>query len=294
MTDQKYIAAEASLEPFLGGRSFTACWEEYETNGYVIFPDIMTVEQISQQRSALDPFIDADIRGRNVFEGVESNRIYAMLGKDPVFADLITHPLQLAFAERELGKSCLLSACLAINLHPGETVQPWHMDDDHCRQPLPRKALGVSTFWTIDPMTEDNGATEVIPGSHKWGKVKLDGANSLNDFFTKEGVSGDHDPGAHPEAVKAVMPAGSLMIAKGNLWHRGGANKSDQSRLIVTPQYCPGWMRPLETMLLAVPPEKATKLPKRAQELLGYSIHEPFMGYVDGVHPDKSLATNQR
>lgn len=294
MANQKNIAVEASLEPFLGGRSFTACWEEYETNGYVIFPDIMTVEQISQQRSALDPFIDADIRGRNVFEGVESNRIYAMLGKNPVFADLITHPLQLAFAERELGKSCLLSACLAINLHPGETVQPWHMDDDHCRQSLPRKALGVSTFWTIDPMTEDNGATEVIPGSHKWGEVKLDGANNLNDFFTKEGVSGDHDPGAHPEAIKAVMPAGSLMIAKGNLWHRGGANKSDQSRLIVTPQYCPGWMRPLETMLLAVPPEKATKLPKRAQELLGYSIHEPFMGYVDGVHPDKSLTTNQR
>ena len=283
---------DTHLKPYLAGRSFDECWDEYEEQGYVIFPGIMAAEQVENQRAALAPFIDADIRGRNVFEGVESNRIYAMLGKDPIFADLITHPLQLAFAERELGRSFLLSACLAINLHPGETVQPWHMDDDHCRQPLPRKALGVSTFWTIDPMTADNGATEVIPGSHKWGKVDINGANSLSDFFTKDNGPQDEDRGAHPEAVKAIMPSGSLMIAKGNLWHRGGANKSSDKRLIVTPQYCPGWMRPLETMLLAVPPEKAQKLPKRAQELLGYAIHEPFMGYVDGVHPNKVLTNH--
>ncbi|MEP3225039.1 MAG: phytanoyl-CoA dioxygenase family protein [Parasphingorhabdus sp.] len=286
-----YINEHPELEPYLGGRSFAQCWEEYETQGYVIFPGIMATDQVDQQRAALNPFIEADIRGRNVFEGVESNRIYAMLGKDPVFADLITHPLQLAFAERELGKSCLLSACLAINLHPGETVQPWHMDDDHCRQPLPRKALGVSTFWAIDAMTDDNGATEVIPGSHKWSAANLNGANSLSDFFTTDDGNAGEDPGAHPDAVKAIMPSGSLMIAKGNLWHRGGANRSPAARLIVTPQYCPGWMRPLETMLLAVPPEKAVQLPKRAQELVGYSIHEPFMGYVDGVHPNRSLAS---
>ncbi|MEP2101570.1 MAG: phytanoyl-CoA dioxygenase family protein [Parasphingorhabdus sp.] len=292
MTEQQIAATDQdALEPYLGGRSFEQCWEQYETDGYVIFPGIMPADQIAEQSAALEPFIEADIRGRNVFEGVQSNRIYAMLGKDPVFADLITHPLQLAFAERELGATCLLSACLAINLHPGETVQPWHMDDDHCRQKMPRKALGVSTFWTIDPMTEENGATEVIPGSHKWGPVKPEGANESSHFSNKSLLDGDGDPGAHPEAIKAVMPAGSLMIAKGNLWHRGGANRSDSSRLIVTPQYCPGWMRPLETMLLAVPPEKAAALPKRAQELLGYSIHEPFMGYVDGMHPGRALAS---
>lgn len=290
ITQEIMAADEAALSPYLGGRSFEQCWAQYEADGYVIFPGIMSAEEVARQRAALHPFIEADIRGRNVFEGVQSNRIYAMLGKDPVFSDLITHPLQLAFAERELGRSCLLSACLAINLHPGETVQPWHMDDEHCRQPHPRKALGVSTFWTIDPMTEDNGATEVLPGSHKWGKVKLNNANSLDHFSTKESGDQNDDPGAHPDAVKATMPAGSLMIAKGNLWHRGGANRSDSARLIVTPQYCPGWMRPLETMLLAVPPEKAAALPKRVQELIGYSIHEPFMGYVDGMHPARALA----
>ncbi len=85
------------------------------------------------------------------------------------------------------------------------------------------------------------------------------------------------------------MPAGSLMIAKGTLWHRGGANDSDEQRLIVTPQFCKGWCRPLEQQLLVVPPEKVAQFPKRVQELLGYNIHLPFMGYVDGMHPSKVL-----
>jgi ectoine hydroxylase-related dioxygenase (phytanoyl-CoA dioxygenase family) len=59
--------------------------------------------------------------------------------------------------------------------------------------------------------------------------------------------------------------------------------------LIVTPQYCAGWVRQLENMALAVPAETVEKLPERARELIGYSIHPPFMGYVDGVHPKRLL-----
>ena len=154
---------------------------------------------------------------------------------------------------------------------------------------MPRDAFGVSTFWTIDAMTEDNGATEILPGSHKWGEVDINGANSKANFSDRLFGKQVDDTGFDSHVVKALMPAGSLMIAKGNIWHRGGANESGETRLIVTPQYCPGWMRPLETMLLAVPPEKAAKLPERVQELLGYSIHPPFMGYMDGMHPARVL-----
>jgi len=86
-----------------------------------------------------------------------------------------------------------------------------------------------------------------------------------------------------------TMPSGSLALAKGTLWHRGGANLSDRPRLIITPQYCVGWVRQLENMSLAVPAELAEKLPERARELIGYSIHPPFMGHVDGVHPKRLL-----
>lgn len=290
---------DVDLTPYLNGRSFEDAWEQFQEEGYVIFKNVLTPEELETQRAALQPWIDADIRGRNNFEGSQSNRIYAMLDKDPVFADLIAHPLQLAFAERELGTSVLLYASLAINLHPGETVQPWHFDDSHCGLARPREPLSMSTFWSISDTTDDNGATEIIPGSHKWGEEQPDGANKADDFVTGridgDGEStdkhrtGHYGTGDHVRALKATMPAGSLMIAKGTLWHRGGANISDAPRLIVTPQFCKGWCRPLEQQTLAVSPEKVAKMPKRVQELLGYNIHLPFMGYVDGMHPQRSL-----
>ncbi len=273
---------------------FTELRGQYDRDGYLIFPSVLLGDEVQALRDTLAPYLAADISGRNDFEGLKTNRVYAMLAKGAVFADLACHPLALAFAEADLGRECLLSACLAINIHPGETVQPWHYDDGHYRLPRPRASLGVSAFWTIDETTETNGATEILPGSHLWPEQTLPGASSPTSFTTKEFNaqsldSRPHDPGARPDAVKAVMPAGSLMLTKSTLWHRGGANRSDKTRLIITPQYCAGWTRPLENMCLAVPPAIAATLPQRAQELIGYSIHPPFMGYVDGVHPRRVL-----
>ncbi|WP_417620475.1 phytanoyl-CoA dioxygenase family protein [Parasphingorhabdus sp.] len=288
--ESRIDSATGDLSPYLNGRSFEDAWQQFQDEGYIIFENLLSPEQLEIQRAALKPWIDADIRGRNIFEGAQSNRIYGMLDKDPVFADLISHPLQLAFAERELGESCLLYACLAINLHPGETAQPWHFDDSHCALPRPRDPLSLSTFWSISDTTVENGATEIIPGSHKWGEEQPVGANRGSDFQTGLTDKKDDSRDDHPDMIKAAMPAGSLMIAKGTLWHRGGANEANEPRLIVTPQFCKGWCRPLEQQLLAVSPEKVAKLPKRVQELLGYNIHAPFMGYVDGMHPSKKLA----
>lgn len=273
--------------PWLGGRSFDDWKAEYDTRGFVIIENVLSPAELAAIRTALAPWIDGGKSGRNDFEGFSTNRVYAMLAKSPVFAQLAIHPLALAFAEAELGPTCLLSACLAINLRPGETVQPWHHDDSG--GPRPRKAYGVSAFWAIDDTTELNGATEVIPGSHLWGEVAIDGDIGPANFTDASLREGKGDPGARADAVKLVMPAGSLALAKGTLVHRGGANRSDRPRLIITPQYCAGWVRQLENMVLAVPPEIAATLPERARELIGYSIHPPFMGYVDGVHPKRRL-----
>jgi ectoine hydroxylase-related dioxygenase (phytanoyl-CoA dioxygenase family) len=189
--------------------------------------------------------------------------------------------------EYYLGQSCLLSACLAIYLQPGESAQPWHTDDGHTSLTPPHDLLGVSTFWALDDTTVENGATEVLPGSHRWSETEFPGVLKDHDFVTEADVT--DDLGAHPDAVKVIMPAGSLMIARGDLWHRGGANRSDTARCLITPQYCAGWLRPLESMLLSVPPERAAALPERVRELLGYSIHPPFMGYSDGMHPQRVL-----
>src|SRR6266852_438330 len=224
--------------PWLQGRTFASWREEFDRRGYLIFERVLSPDRVVEIRAALAPFLERDLKGRNDFEGLKTNRVYAMLAKSPLFAELAIHPLALAFAEAELGQSCLLSALLAINLHPGETVQPWHFDDGGVRLPRPRPAFGLSAFWAIDDTTELNGSTEVIPGSHLWNEQAVEGAVKPADFTNKAAPDADRDFGNRPDAVKITMPSGSLAVAKGTLWHRGGANLSDRPRLIITPQYC--------------------------------------------------------
>lgn len=130
--------------------------------------------------------------------------------------------------------------------------------------------MGISTIWAIDDFTEDNGATVLIDGSHRWGDDKI--------------------PAMDEPSIVAQMPAGSVLVFTDALWHRSGANRSGAPRFGVTIQYCAAWARQIENMVLAVPPDIARTLPERLQSLLGYNIHPPFVGYVDGHHPAKMLS----
>jgi ectoine hydroxylase-related dioxygenase (phytanoyl-CoA dioxygenase family) len=133
---------------------------------------------------------------------------------------------------------------------------------------------GVSAIWALDDFTNGNGATEVVPGSHLWGEDRVP---------------------TERDATVAVMPAGSVLLFAGNLLHRGGANRSTGVRLAITPQYCAPWLRQIENMVLAVPPNVAAQYSERVQNLLGYSIVEPgFMGYVDGLHPRRLIDPTYR
>jgi ectoine hydroxylase-related dioxygenase (phytanoyl-CoA dioxygenase family) len=130
----------------------------------------------------------------------------------------------------------------------------------------------INSMWALDDFTEANGATRLVPGSHRWEP--------------------DRQPDPATETVAAEMPAGSVMLYLGNLWHGGGANRTDQPRLGVILEYVVSWLRPQENHCLAVPRDVAATLSPRLQELLGYNIHPPFLGYVDGHHPRKVLSAD--
>ena len=277
----------AAAAPWVSADSFKEALIDVHDRGYVIIEDVLSAADCDDYHQILAHFMAASPTGRNVFEGTSSQRLYALLAKSERFADMIEHPLALAFAEHFLGESCLLSACLSINLHPGETVQPWHTDDSHISVPQPHGVFGISVFWALDDTTELNGATEVLPYSHQWDAPNI--AGRLQDEHFEQLADLSDTSESDNGSVKAAMKAGSVMIMRSDVWHRGGANKTTGERLIVTPQYCAGWARPLETMLLAVPPETVARLPSRTQALLGYSVHTPFMGYVDGMHPSRVL-----
>jgi ectoine hydroxylase-related dioxygenase (phytanoyl-CoA dioxygenase family) len=243
------------------------CLHELGVDGFTIIEGLMDGELIVRIKTELAPYLKQQKMGRNNFEGLSSERVYALLAKAPSVAEIIEHPLILALLDQLLPKNYLLSAALAINVHPGETPQPFHSDDTagFVNLPRPRQPYGYSTIWAFDDFTDHNGATEVIPGSHHWPQDRKPRGN---------------------EVFEVTMPAGSVLLFTGTLIHRGGANTSDTVRLAITPQYCSPGLRQIENMVLAVPPGTSGQYSERVQELLGYSIIDPgFMGYVDGRHP---------
>lgn len=62
-----------------------------------------------------------------------------------------------------------------------------------------------------------------------------------------------------------------------------------EGRLALTAQYCAPWLRTQETMSLSVPPDIVRTLRAPLPSLLGYQIHPPFMGHVNGMHPNRLL-----
>jgi ectoine hydroxylase-related dioxygenase (phytanoyl-CoA dioxygenase family) len=237
--------------------------------GYVILREIIGPGTVAAVHDQLDPYLQGRYPGRNDFEGYQSERVYGLLDKAPVIADLVAHPQVLALLDAVMEPNYLLSACLAIQLNPGETAQTWHYDDAFVTIPKPRPWYFASAIWAIDEFTRANGATHILPGSHRWGG---------------EPISGDRD-----DMVVAEMPPGSVVVFLGTTVHRGGDNRTAAKRLAVSPQYGAPWARPQETFMLSVRKEMAARYPERVQELLGYSIHPPFMGHADGRHPRKHL-----
>jgi ectoine hydroxylase-related dioxygenase (phytanoyl-CoA dioxygenase family) len=239
--------------------------EKLARDGYVILESVLSAAEIGELVGALAPFERERPMGRNDFEGERSQRVYSLAGKGEVFMRLAEHAAVVAILDRLLLPNWLLSTLQSIRLHPGETAQPWHPDDVFYLIPRPRGILGISAIWALEPFTEENGATQLIPGSHLWADEHPD--------------SREHD------VVTAAMPAGSVLVFNAALWHRGGANRSSGTRLCISPQYCQPWLRPQESQLLIAPPEIAARYSERGRAMLGYSIHPPFIGQVDGKHP---------
>jgi ectoine hydroxylase-related dioxygenase (phytanoyl-CoA dioxygenase family) len=233
-------------------------------DGYVIVEAMLSANEVTVARDDLARVLAETPTGRNDFEGFSTQRVYALFAKTRTFDQPAVAPLVLGVLDRVLAQY-QLSAPVGIQIGPGEKAQALHRDEGIYPLPRPHPTVVVNSMWPLDDFTGANGATRLVPGSHLW--------------------EDDRRPGNEPEITVAEMPAGSVMFYLGNLWHGGGANQTERPRLGVILEYVVGWLRPQENHCLAVPRSVVRQLPERLQELLGYNIYPPFVGYVDGRHP---------
>jgi ectoine hydroxylase-related dioxygenase (phytanoyl-CoA dioxygenase family) len=119
--------------------------------------------------------------------------------------------------------------------------------------------LVIATMWAMSDFTHSNGATLLVPGSHRWQT----GRQATPD-----------------EVAQADMPEGSVMIWLGGTLHAAGGNSSNEWRYGIILSYSLGWLRQEENQYLSLPPALAKNVSDEVRELVGYPMHGS-LGFYD-------------
>jgi ectoine hydroxylase-related dioxygenase (phytanoyl-CoA dioxygenase family) len=239
---------------------------ELLAHGVVIVERLAAPDTCDRIASELAPWLDATPVGADDFSGHNTRRTGALLTRAPSSADLVAHPLILDVVERTLWPkktTFQLHLTQSIAIGPDSPAQMLHRDH-WCFDffPFPREIdVEVSTIWALDDFTEANGATRLVPDSHR----------------TPDDLRYTFD-----QTLPAAMPKGSVVLYLGSTVHGGGANTSDATRVGINIDYVLGWLRQEENQYLSYSLDEVRSMPERIQRLLGYDVGAYALGYIDG------------
>ncbi|HEX2690290.1 MAG TPA: phytanoyl-CoA dioxygenase family protein [Kofleriaceae bacterium] len=246
--------------------------ERMKRDGFTIVENALdagTIEQLRDDVWRLERELGAK-PASNVFEGVHTVRIYNLLAYGTIYQQVPVHERVLPIVEGVLDRGCLVSSLSSIAIGPGEAAQPLHADDQLIPLPKPHIPIICNTMWALTDFTIANGATRLVSGSHR----------------------ADRSPQPFGEPVEtraAEMPAGSVLVFDGSIWHGGGANHSTERRLGLAMNYCAGWLRQQENQQLGIPREVARSFSPRLRKLVGYGLYKKLVGHIDKCSPEDLL-----
>ena len=169
----------------------------------------------------------------NQFFGGQTKRLHGLLARSSTFGEVLQHPLLLEMAKTFVGpnsRDLRLSTGELMALGNGETSQMLHRDaDSWLAMPAPRPEILASANIALTDFNERNGATVVVPGSHRWPRERK----------------------AEPdEYAQACMPRGSALLYSGEILHGGGPNETEKLRIGLYVGYLASWLRPIENHLV--------------------------------------------
>jgi ectoine hydroxylase-related dioxygenase (phytanoyl-CoA dioxygenase family) len=269
-------------------------------DGGVIIEDLLTpavVEKVNEEVEAAVAAADPDEELFNpvlqAFHGPQTKQVAGVAGISRTFAtDVICNPMLLA-----LGDRVLLPACARYQMNIGHLLQRGPGADDQWLHrdelvwsdvPWPHPELQLASVIAFVDFTKDNGATRIVPGSHRWPDRALSPAEQVLQ------------PAPDPSLIAyAEMPAGSAVVYLGGIVHGGGGNSTDIPRRGAHLSYCLGWLRTEENNYLAVPPAVAATLPRQAQELIGYAVYDgisrggAYLGMLHSQDPVELFARGE-
>ena len=235
--------------------------EVIHADGAVILKDMLSQAATDQALAEIRPYMDATADGHDEFSGFQTTRTGALVARSAKCRELILNSTVLGATKAFLDPYCArfqLHLGQIIRLKPGQPKQQIHRDRWAWGKYLKGVEPQFNTIWALSEFTEENGATQVVPGSIDWPDDRV----------------------AEPsEICQAVMDPGSALLYTGSVFHGGGENRANGDRIGMNITYSLGWLRQEENQYLSCPPEIARELSPEMQNLLGYTLGSYALGY---------------
>lgn len=182
-------------------------------------------------------------------------RVFELLELDPLFRDMIQHPLAVECVRKVLGEHFMISNFTANIARPGSKSMALHSDQSLV-VPEPWMApWSVNIIWALSDVHRDNGATLFIPGSHRW--------------TNRDDVPRD----ANKRLVPFEAKAGSIIVMEGRMWHTSGANVTkNEDRALLFGYYSAPFLRPQVNWNAALSAQTQASVSPQMREWLGLDM----------------------
>jgi hypothetical protein len=206
--------------------------ENLERDGYLALGQLLSSSEVQAVNNRIAELISIEgaNAGSELFDSkyirhpkeAGADRLADLVNKGAIFDKFYSHPRVLAGINAVLGAQYKLSSLNYRAARPGQGLQKLHVD---FKNTVPQGGYKVcNTIWLLDDFTENNGATRIVPGTHK------------SNMLPAAAMDDPQQP--HPNEILIQAPAGSVFIFNSHVWHGGTTNTTDKYRRSIHGYFC--------------------------------------------------------
>ena len=244
-----------------------------DEDGYLRLENLMTSEEVAAYVHRLDALarIEGEDAGKEVHQEQGTIRLSNLIDKDPIFEKCMTSPRLLAAVRHVLGDEFKFSSLNSRAALPGHGRQGLHADWGGAV--APGNYFVCNSIWLLTDFTRQNGATRVVPGSHRCGKTAAD---VMSDTTSD-----------HPDQVQLIGEAGTVVVFNSHLWHGGMKNETESPRRAMHSYFCRRDQRQQLDQRKWLRKETLARLSLESKVILDVADIDERSENIENVYPEK-------
>lgn len=203
-------------------------------DGWCVVDNVIPAEDVAGVRESV---LASTLKHQRSDAPAQIGHRTGLINYNQSFAPYLVTPHFLDVIEAALGSPVRVSFTSAMINYSGNARGNLHADwpfnqhnAGHIPAPYPDIVAHLTTLWMLSPYTPENGATIIVPGSHRME------TNPSADTCSHD----ENDP--YPTEIQVSGSAGSVLVMDSRMWHAAGANRTEEARVAMAIRFAPWWL----------------------------------------------------